>query len=248
MIFIKYNKYILENEFVRIKNMGWVKSLRNGPTGVGYTFETLLGLSENSIPFPDYCNIEIKTHRKSSNSLINLFNYNPIGNNSYQLKYIYEQYGYPSRKNVDVKVFNVSLYCNYMKSISNNFSLTLSVCREKKKLFLEVYDSKGKLYEKNTFWEFKTLKDKLYNKLSYLAYVTASNKFINDQEFFKYDDIYFYKLRDFETFLSLLEHGKICISFKIGGNIIKDFPWQIDSHGTSFCIKCKDLQLLYSNF
>ena len=228
--------------------MGWIKSLRSGPTGVGYTFETLLGLSENSIPFPDYFNIEIKTHRKSSNSLINLFNYNPIGDNSYQLKYIYEQYGYPSRKDTNKKVFNVSLYCNYRKFISNKFSLTLSICRDERKLFLEVYDSNGKLYEKNTFWDFATLEDKLYSKLSYLAYVTVSNKFINGQEFFRYDNIYFYKLRDFDTFLYLLNLGKICISFKVGGNVVESFPWQIDSHGTSFCIKCKDLQLLYSKF
>lgn len=228
--------------------MGWIKSLRNGPTGVGYTFETLLGLSENSIPFPDYCDIEIKTHRKSSNSLINLFNYNPIGDNSYQLKYIYERYGYPSKKDANIRVFNISLYCNYRKSLSNRFSLTLSVCREQEKLFLEVYDIDGKLYERNTFWEFSNLKDKLYGKLSYLAYITVSNKFINGQEFFRYDNICFYKLRNFETFLCLLEQGKICISFKVGGHIITDFPWQIDSHGTSFCIKCRDLQLLYSKF
>lgn len=247
-MFIKYNKYILEKEFVRIQNMGWIKSLRSGPTGVGYTFETLLGLPENSLPLPDFCDIEIKTHRKSSNSLINLFNYNPVGNHSYQLKYIYDRYGYPSRRNSNMKVFNVSLYCNYRKLISNGFSLTLSVCRDEEKLFLEVYDVNGNLYERNTFWDFYVLKDKLYGKLSYLAYVTASNKFIGNQEFFKYEDIYFYKLNDFDTFLCLLEQGKICISFKVGGRVIENFPWQIDSHGTSFCIKCKDLQLLYLPF
>ena len=34
-----------EIEFERVKNMEWIESKRNGPTGVGYTFETL---NENS--------------------------------------------------------------------------------------------------------------------------------------------------------------------------------------------------------
>lgn len=31
-----------------IKNMGWVKTLRSGSTGIGYTLETLLEIEENN--------------------------------------------------------------------------------------------------------------------------------------------------------------------------------------------------------
>jgi len=33
----------------KIKKMGYVKSKRNGPTGIGYTLETLLKIKENNI-------------------------------------------------------------------------------------------------------------------------------------------------------------------------------------------------------
>ena len=38
----KENIIKLNNEFKRIKNIGLVKSMRKGPTGIGYTFETLI--------------------------------------------------------------------------------------------------------------------------------------------------------------------------------------------------------------
>lgn len=63
-------------KFQELKNKGFVPSIREGPTGVGYTLETLLGLRENNLALPDIENIEIKAHRDNSNSLITLFTFN----------------------------------------------------------------------------------------------------------------------------------------------------------------------------
>ena len=80
---------LLKNKFYTIKNLGWVKSLRKGSTGIGYTFESLLGKKEDTLTLPDFNGIEIKSHRKNSKSYITLFNYNPIGESSYELKRIF---------------------------------------------------------------------------------------------------------------------------------------------------------------
>ena len=53
----------LHKKFLTIKKQGWIKSMREGATGVGYTFETLLGKQEDYFPIPDYEGIEIKTMR-----------------------------------------------------------------------------------------------------------------------------------------------------------------------------------------
>ena len=50
-------------EFNKIRRLEWIKSLRNGPTGIGYTFETLLNKKEDCQRQPDYQGIEIKTIR-----------------------------------------------------------------------------------------------------------------------------------------------------------------------------------------
>lgn len=49
-----------------INAQGFVKSLRSGPTGIGYTLETMLGIRGNSSKSPDYKGIEIKAGRSTS--------------------------------------------------------------------------------------------------------------------------------------------------------------------------------------
>ena len=63
-----------------IANEGWIQSLRSGPTGVGYTLETKLGIAANSNKAPDYKGIEIKAGRVAqgrSSSRTTLFSKTP---------------------------------------------------------------------------------------------------------------------------------------------------------------------------
>lgn len=51
-----------------ISSQGFIRSLRSGPTGIGYTLETLLGIHANASKHPDYKGIEIKAGRRKSGS------------------------------------------------------------------------------------------------------------------------------------------------------------------------------------
>ena len=51
-----------------IGKSGWVTTLRKGDTGVGYTLETLLGISVNSSKAPDFKGVEIKSSRNGSSN------------------------------------------------------------------------------------------------------------------------------------------------------------------------------------
>ena len=62
--------------FKEIKELGVVPTKREGPTGVGYTLETLLGISENNDAHPDIEGAELKAHRTNGNSMITLFTFN----------------------------------------------------------------------------------------------------------------------------------------------------------------------------
>ena len=59
--------------FTALKNRGYVRSLRSGPTGIGKTLETYLGIEENNLYLPDLGQIELKAHRDDSTNLITLF-------------------------------------------------------------------------------------------------------------------------------------------------------------------------------
>lgn len=62
-----------QSRFARIRGLGFVRTLRRGPTGVGHTFEQLLGLVENNIALADLGFADLKAHRAGSSSMVTLF-------------------------------------------------------------------------------------------------------------------------------------------------------------------------------
>ncbi len=238
-----YNFKILKQKFEEIKEMGWIKSYRKGNTGIGYTFEKLLGKEEDALCLPDFNGIEIKTHRKNSKSYITLFNYNPIGESSYELKRLLKRYGYGNSKNRNIRLLNSDIYYDYINDVDVNYKFSLRVDDIKQRIYLLVFDRMGLFVEKKAYWTFETIKNKLYSKLRYLAFVEADSKFINGIEYFRYNKISFYKLKNFETFIDLAKKAKIKVSFLISGVFGDDD--NINSHGTSFSIKSENINLLF---
>lgn len=59
-----------------IKEKGFIPSKRKGPTGVGYTLETELGIKENNIAISDLGFAELKSHRENHTGLVTLFTFN----------------------------------------------------------------------------------------------------------------------------------------------------------------------------
>ena len=58
---------MLTSYFYRLKEIsskGYIKTLRAGDTGVGFTLESLLDIPANSNKSPDFKGIEIKSSRK----------------------------------------------------------------------------------------------------------------------------------------------------------------------------------------
>lgn len=236
----------LYKKFKTIKNSGWIKSIKKGNAGIGITFENLIGLSENEFEVPDFNGVEIKTKREYSNAYTNLFNATPDGPHFHEVKRLKEKYGYPHSKLKEYRVLNVSCFANIRNKIGINHYFILKVNRQEQKLFLLVYNKKGELIEDEVFWYFDTLKEKLYRKLKILAFIKAYTKRVDDSEYFKYHEMSIYFLKDFDTFLHLLEVGIIRITFKV--NIITSGPRKgnIRDHGTGFGIKENDLLKLYN--
>jgi len=66
----------IKKKLSQIKKLGYVKSLRKGPTGIGYTLETLLKIKENNISSPDFGEIELKAQREKHAGMTTLFTFN----------------------------------------------------------------------------------------------------------------------------------------------------------------------------
>ncbi|MBE6160350.1 MAG: MvaI/BcnI restriction endonuclease family protein [Lactobacillales bacterium] len=235
----------LNQKFIDIKMKGWIKSIIDGNSSVGRTFETLLGNNENNLEIPDYNGIEIKTKTSKKNIFTTLFNCKPEGLYYKETERIKDTYGYPDRNFPKYKVLNNSVFCNEKTKIGNRFYFELKINKKDKKIFLHIYDTKNNLLEKDVYWDFQTLEEKLYRKLEYLAYIHAIKKYSKDGIYFKYTKIKFYKLKTFNEFINLLDQGKIRVTFKVSVYKKGKKKGKTYDHGTGFDIKEEDLLQLY---
>ena len=232
-------------KFYEIKNKGWIKSIRDDFGGIGITFEKLLGIESNELEIPDFGEIEIKTKTSSSNSQTSLFNCVPTGPHYHEVERLKELYGYPDSVLKSSNVLNVELKCNKMVKIKSNFYFMIKINYELKKIYLFIFDKSKSLIEKEVYWDFDILEEKLYRKLKYMAIIIANKKMINGKKYFKYYKMEVLRLKDFETFIKLIEDGVINISFKIGVFRAGKKAGKIHDHGTSFAINEYNINKLY---
>ena len=235
----------LYNHYLKIKERGWVKSRRSGPGGIGYTFESLLGKEEDTFPLPDFGNIEIKTMRKNSRGKLHLLNVTPDGDFLFPLKRILDKLGYPSKRDPGSRVFMMSVNAQEYTKVGSSKRIKLRVNRDEEKLELIAESIKGKNLNIDVSWSFQILKEYLELKLKYLAIIKADNQIINGEEYFKYSEIMFYQLKDFESFIRLIEYGVITVTFNIGVFKKGKRAGQIHDRGTNFSLNIGYLCNLY---
>ena len=235
----------LYNEFITIKKMGWIQSKRKGNAGVGYTFETLINKPEENFPWPDFEGIEIKTCRKYTRRDIHLFSVTPDGDFLFPIDRVLHYLGYPDKDFTDIKIFNMNFNAARYTKIGLFKEGKIIVNHDKQKIDFVARKINGKPFDIDTSWSFKMIEERLNLKLSYLARIIADVKIIDGIEYFHYEKIKFYKLKDFKTFISLIENGYINVNFNIG--VFKSGPkkGKIHDRGTGFSISEKNISLLY---
>lgn len=232
-------------KFNHIRSLGFVEAINNDNSGIGLTFEKLIGKETDDFPFPDFQNlIEIKTKLAYSKTPIHLFKLTPNGNCFIETKGLYEKYGYYRIKNKEYKVFNGTVYSNKILKIGlYYFSLDVNYLEKKVKLL--IYNSKMRMIDNSTYWDFDDLKNALERKLHYLALIFVWKKVLNNQKYYKYFKYNIYKLSDFNTFLKLLSTGIITITFSIDIYKSEKRYGQIHDHGTTFNINKNDIEKLF---
>ncbi len=235
----------LNKRFLNIKKQGWIKTLSNGTSGIGYTFESLIGKEKENFPIADYNGIEIKTSRRTSWGKIHLFHATPDGDYLFPIKDILNVLGYPDRDFPEYKVFNFNTNSKNYTYVGLYKKIKLYVDRKEEKIYLIAKNKNGENLNLQISWSFKMLKQRLDLKLKCLAIVKADTKKINCVEYFKYNEINFYKLKSFDVFIDLIESGAINITFMIGIYKSGKQFGQTHDRGTAFTINEKNIELLY---
>ena len=175
--------------------------------------------------------------------MITLFSSVPDGDNLFSLIDLYENFGYPNREYPNFKSLNISVVSNRYTYLKNRKKIILIVDKEKQKISLDGYAPN--LHFTNVSWSFSLIENILLRKLNYLAFIKAESKIINNDEHFYYNKITFYKFKNFNNFLNLIEIGKIRLTIKLGINKTQENFGKMKYHGCSFDINEKDLELLF---
>ena len=200
----------LLKQFKIISKKRWIKGISNGHGNVGLTFENELGKKIDTNYTPDYNNIELKCTTRFSRFPVSLFSVAFDGPSDNEIIRLNETYGSYDSEFTDKKTLIRKIRVGELSLLNNNYYLSASI--ENNKLYLCVYDLNLNLIEKEAFVYLNTIKQHLLNKLNNLAIIKASKIKNNNLEYFRYYELSFYTLKNYNTFINLLKEGVIEIS------------------------------------
>lgn len=226
-------------EYSKICNMGWIRTHRQGPTGIGKTLEDLLGIVENNIDGPDFGDYELKSCRLDSNSMLTIFTKTPQPQSA--IHTLLMTFGYSSDAyDNDNKVLHSTLSADHFVPVADTgHSLKIACGPEKISIIAE--DNIEYAY-----WTQEQLKKAFEKKYkNKFVYAKAQSRGSGPSEEFLFVEAYEVSGFNYESFSKLLEQGKIYVDLRIGQYHDGAKKGQTHDHGTGFRIKESDQPLLF---
>ncbi len=241
---IYYKIADLKLELYKIQCKNWIPSKSKGTGAAGITLEKMLQKEEDHYILPDYHGIELKTKIEGSEPFVSLFSM-AFDNKPLEIRRLLKIGGYPDKNNPNFKVFQTSIYGNYRKIVKRNLSYQLQVDYSNQVIRLVILDLHFQLFDNNMSWSFEQLKSRLEHKMKYLAFIPVKRWYINQTIYFRYLNAKFYRLKEFEIFLKLIENGIIRVTFRISYFKDKERLGEIHDRGTTFEIREEDIPKLF---
>ncbi len=211
-----------------ITGLGFVKSHRKGSTGIGKTFEDLLGVKENNLAIPDIGILEIKTVRKNANSLITLFTFNR-GVWKINQRELIDRYGYIDNRG------RKALKKTLIYGAGGN--MTMDLDESNTALIIRSGDSGEVLGVFDLYY----IVGKFLTKLSKVLYVKADVKRMGDEEFFHYNEFYILYGASPKSFIGAIKKGYVAVDLRM--HITERNS--VRNRGTAFRVKEDKLHELY---
>ncbi len=201
----------------------WIDALRSGDTGLGFTFESMMGVKENNDRTADFLGIELKTKLGKSAGRVqgktNLFQEKPQWLDRMSLRDRIRQIG---------KLGEDGRWtCYSAVTVREN---NLGLC-----LFPRDSDAHVSLQKKSqpiAFWPYETLKRRLTEKHSRAVFVRAESESKRGTTRFRYGELVYCERPQVENFISLIRSGDILVEFTMSekdGGRIRDhgYPWRL---------------------
>lgn len=243
------NDEVLEGfkkDFSKIKDKGWVKSHRHHDTGIGKTFEDLIGIVENNNYLADYQDIlELKASRSLSGSMVTLFTKspNPRGINSVMR----EKFGNPDPKADDLKTLHTTFSALDFNNFVGKYGFKLEVKRDEKRIYILVKDLiTGEIDDTEIYYDFNSLENILENKCKYIAHINAESRKVDGIEEFKFKECSILSGLTFDKFINLIEKGLILYDIRIGVYRSGKMRGKTHDHGSGFRFRKPNLEQIFN--
>lgn len=213
----------LLQRFDIVQSRGWIPSLRSGTTGIGYTFESLVGIIENNDRTADFQGIEIKCklvrERSGGSGKTNLFQQAPNWR---------KRMSAVERIKAIGCMDDEQLYSCYSQvtTRANNIGLRLDVCEAGSRIdLLQITETLGD-------WPFSMLQKRLEEKHSRAVFIKAEAKPAADGTKYKYKELVYCERPSIEQFINLISSREIVFEFlmsqKPNGRVRNHgYPWRL---------------------
>lgn len=201
-----------------INSRGWIDSMRTGDTGIGYTFESLVGVKENNDQGADFHGIELKCKlkrdRRSATGKVNLFQLAPRWSASQRGIERLRMLGQP---NADGRYTCYS----QVSTTANNLGLWLQAQLPPEGIRLH------KDVMQIGTWARDRLAERLAEKHSRAAFVAAESRRQAATTQYKYVELVYCEQPDIQKFIDMVDLRRIVFEF----TMTERPPGQVRNHG-----------------
>tara|TARA_Y100000590_G_C15691717_1_gene1003656 strand:- start:1403 stop:2227 length:825 start_codon:yes stop_codon:yes gene_type:complete len=255
---IEIPKIDFASKMTKLKNEGFIPSLRKGNTGIGFTLETRLGIRENNYAKGDFIDnqkykgtvFELKSQRSSNSHLISLVTqapHNGMSNNE-----LLKKFGNPDSKGRNRKNLYATITAGRrIKSKYDSIS-KMGIKREKEFLHLTVDGDKVANVELSKI--LPKLEDLLIVRaISKWNECTCKNTEMHNKdgfhEYFHFNHAFVFRKFNKEKFYDAIDIGKIKYDLRMHGpnentSGSEEYDTQHD-HGTGFRVKFENISYFY---
>ncbi|HEY0502906.1 MAG TPA: MvaI/BcnI family restriction endonuclease [Lysobacter sp.] len=217
----------------RISALGWIDTLRRGDTGIGYTFEELVGIKENNDQNADFKGIEIKCKLKKQKgraaSKTNLFQLAPT--------WAKKSRGIDRLRAIGCADVSGKYSCYSQVTVApNNLGLNLHVQVPPLDIDLLRHGAKLGHWTRARLWE------RLAMKHSRAAFIKAESRLHGGTVQYRYNEFVYCELPDIERFVDMVSARKIVFEFTMS----EPSPGKVRNHGYPWrIIDDRELDLLF---
>jgi hypothetical protein len=215
----------LLTRFDKISEMGWIKSLREGDTGIGYTFESLAGIQENNDRKADFRGIEIKCKQIKESGAgggkINLFQQAPCWETNLSALERIRLIGQPD--------LNGRYACHsQVTTTKNNIDLWLNPFATPAQIDLLKGDTRF------GYWPHSILAERLKEKHSRAVFIKAKVSNTTGGKRFHYLELIYCEQPSIRRFTELVQDRRLVFEFlmseKENGKVRNHgYPWRLSS-------------------